>query len=325
MTFISSEKSKLLFFALAFLMVMVVIPTTQSIMQLVWFNLGNTFMLQAIIHQDPEASTRTQQLLSKFVAGKTAFRVYRSQTRLALLEKRFTDAKKYGEQAFVLSHLDWQTHDLLGRVYWELDEKEAARSIWRTEDLIRPRLLYLSHAGWQSFAQKDYTKGVSYFEQGIDYDPTWREGYWALSSYYWQEGQIEQAGPYLHKLAQLLPKNDAQYLFVMGRINLIKNDLNTARVQFCKAWEQVPNQDYWDSCLWGLWHQGMLDQALTLMSQSADKNPEQTATAAIDWGDRLFTSKNYFYAAQFYEIGCQLQVSSSEACTKQKNAAHLSR
>ena len=286
-------------------------------------NLGNLLLLRAVINEDPKASQMAQRLLSDLSRTRGASAAYRSLARLALLEGRFETAWMYGLQALDNSPSDWETHDLLGRAFWALGEKQKARQTWREMDQLRPRLERLSFLGWQSFGQGDYEAGIAYFEQGLDLDPNWAAGYWALSGYYWDIQQVERARPYLEKAVQLFPQGGAEQLFVAGRLNLLEGNYAAAEDQFCTAWSLSPQPWFLDACLWVLWHEGNFEQGWQIIEETARRYPQMATGYAETWGDRLFSAGYYESAVRFYQIACPEVKSDVPACVQLAEALRL--
>jgi len=279
-------------------------------------NIGNLYLLRGIMEKDSLKSQKSTETLSSLNGTRFIGLAHRSLANQALLLENNQQALEHALQSVQLRPNDQLAQDLLGKAYWASGDYESAREVWQKNGLLEPRLEQLSFRGWESFNRGDYAAGIANFQKGIELDPSWPWGYWAISGYYWDIQEVDRARPYLEQAARLFPQGSPEQLFVSGRLSLLDGNQQAAREQFCTALRLEPQSWFLDGCLWVLWAQGDFNQGWQVIQSTAQTHPEWALPAAETWGDRLFEEDLAEQALRFYQIACPEPDPDSRACTK---------
>jgi tetratricopeptide (TPR) repeat protein len=278
-------------------------------------NLADLWMLQAVRQGATDSSIRAQALYEQLAATQLAAQAHRNAMKLAFLEGRMADATWLGEQALGLEPEVQLTGHFLGNAYWALGVREEARHAWRTTGVLPYYLHRFSIRGWESFAAGNPEQAIAIFEQGLDYDPSWPDGYWALSTYYWQTNQIEKAVQLLERLEPLLDADTPRLTFVQGRLALAAGDVERATNLFCSALAGAARPEHLHGCLWGLKQRGDTAQALEILRSARPHLPDQVTAAAANWAEWLVAAGDAEGAAPFTRLACEASRQAQGACS----------
>jgi tetratricopeptide (TPR) repeat protein len=197
---------------------------TCNFYSLVKLNLGNISALRVIILKDFSSMHPAEEWLSQDMQLAAA---YRNLARLYLAQDRMLQAIQAGEHAFALKPDDFFAAYWLGQAYWVSGNKDSARQIWHSNNIMQNKLDYLGWLCWHYAGQGDLASAEDALHQAMDLDPEWGPAYDALASLQWGH-DWQKVSWALDGAIKYLPKGTAIWYWNIGRRHLINGNWSEA-------------------------------------------------------------------------------------------------